>query len=154
MVAFKGGDKLARRLQEIAYRAGSAKSVRAGFPEGATYPDGTSVPMVAAVQEFGGTAQISGRQVTVPARPYFRPAIAEGQQHWGEDLAKLIKANDYDARKALKQLGEQIAGEIRASIGAVTSPPLASSTVRGKGSSKPLIDSGLLLRSVDCEVEE
>lgn len=46
-------DKVAKQLENT--------ELKVGFMAGATYPDGTSVPMVAAVQEYGGT-------VTVPER--------------------------------------------------------------------------------------
>jgi hypothetical protein len=50
-----GGAKLKARLKEIEERLSKASSVKVGFLAGSTYPDGTSIPMVAATQEFGGT---------------------------------------------------------------------------------------------------
>jgi hypothetical protein len=41
-------------LAELARSMGGPRTLKIGFLKGATYPDGTSVPMVAAVQEFGG----------------------------------------------------------------------------------------------------
>jgi hypothetical protein len=43
-----------RALDEIASRVAGARTLKIGFLGGATYPDGTSVPMVAATNEFGG----------------------------------------------------------------------------------------------------
>lgn len=57
-----GGARLQAHLDRILERVKSAKEVRVGFLEGATYPDGTSVPMVAAVQEFGGSMEIPARE--------------------------------------------------------------------------------------------
>jgi hypothetical protein len=57
MAALTGGDKLMAALEAIDNRlatAGTGPSVSAGFLAGGTYPDGTSIPMVAAIQEFGG----------------------------------------------------------------------------------------------------
>lgn len=56
-----GGDKLMAHLDRILERVKSAQAVRVGFLEGSTYPDGTSIPMVAAVQEFGGSMKIPAR---------------------------------------------------------------------------------------------
>lgn len=52
-ISLSGGDKLEQRLSEIAARIGRTGTVRVGFLEGATYPDGTSVAMVAALLNFG-----------------------------------------------------------------------------------------------------
>ena len=49
VAAFTGGAGLEQKLREIAEKVGKANSVRVGFLEGATYPDGTPVPLVAAL---------------------------------------------------------------------------------------------------------
>lgn len=56
-----GGDRLMAHLDRILARVKSAQAVRVGFLEGATYPDGTPVAKVAAVQEFGGSMKIPER---------------------------------------------------------------------------------------------
>jgi hypothetical protein len=56
-----GGDKLQAYLDGLLARVSSAQAVKVGFLEGTTYPDGTSLPMVASVQEFGGSMQIPAR---------------------------------------------------------------------------------------------
>lgn len=56
-----GGDRLMAHLDRILERVKSAQAVRVGFLEDSTYPDGTPVPMVAAVQEFGGSMEIPER---------------------------------------------------------------------------------------------
>lgn len=139
-----GGSKLAARLEGISRRVATGREVRVGFLEGATYPDGTSVPVVAIVQEFG-----SGK---IPARPYFRPMIAAKKAGWGKSLATVLQNNDFDGEKALEAMGAGIAGQLRQSIIDVTAPPLGASTIRRKGSTKPLVDTGHLLGSVDYEV--
>lgn len=183
-----GGDKLQAYLDRILARVKSAQAVRVGFLEGATYPDGTPVPMVAAVQEFGGsmnipertqdlhfkmgksgqvgnrfvkankagfaqTVTIPAHTVTVPARPFFRTMLDQKAGAWGTQVGKALKAADYDAGKTLGRMGELIKGELQGSIRDLTSPPLAPSTVRKKGFPKPLIDSGVMLNSVDYEVQ-
>lgn len=74
--SMSGGDKLKAYLQKIQQNlasAGASPSVQIGFLSGATYPDGTSLPMVAAIQEFGGTINRAPGQVTV-----FRKRSASG----------------------------------------------------------------------------
>lgn len=142
-----GGDRLEARLDEIARGVKKAAKLRVGFLEGATYPDGTSVALVAAVQEFGAPSR------GIPPRPFFRNMIAEKSAEWPEAAARLLEANDYDAEKTLGQVGEGIAGQLRQSIVDTNDPPLAQATARQKGFDKPLVDTGHMLNSIDFEVE-
>lgn len=59
--SFKGGDALRAKLKEIAAKAGKGGTLTVGFMSGATEADGTSVPLIAASNEFGAT--IPARQV-------------------------------------------------------------------------------------------
>lgn len=184
---FSGGDKLQAYLDRILARVSSAQAVTVGFLEGATYPDGTPVAMVAAVQEFGGsmnipertqdlnfkqakngdvgnrfvkadkanftqTVTIPAHTVTVPARPFFRTMLDQKAREWGVQAGKVLKGADYDAKVALGRMGELIKGELQGSIRDFTNPPDAPSTIRRKGFDKTLIDTGVMLNSVDYEV--
>ena len=120
---FAGGSKLDATLRQIAAKASSAKLVNVGFLEGATYPDGTSVPMVAAINEYGAP------KVGIPPRPFMRPTVSSESPHWGNDLSAVLRANDYDAAKSLGQMGDEIASEIRKAIVAVTAPALSPVTL-------------------------
>lgn len=64
-VGFKGGEKLEQRLREIAEKAGKANTVRVGFLEDATYPNGMPVAQVAAINEYGGTVTVPAHDVAV-----------------------------------------------------------------------------------------
>ena len=158
MVTITGGSKLEAALKKIADSAKNAASVRVGFLAGATYPDGTSVPFVAAMNEFGhgiGRNPGAGNPDTrdhVPPRPFFRNMVADKSPEWPGAIAALLKTNDYDAQKTLSLTGEAIAGQLRESITKFTDPPLRPSTIARKGFSKPLIDTGHMLNSVDYEV--
>jgi hypothetical protein len=142
-----GGDKLQAALSAIVGKLSTAETVRVGFLENSTYPDGTSVPMVAAIQEFGAP------KVGIPPRPYFRSMIAAKAPGWGAAMGKVLKATDYDAAATLGQMGQGIAGQLRDSIIATDSPALAPATIAAKGSAKPLVDTGHMLQSVDYEVK-
>jgi hypothetical protein len=68
MAGMKGGDRLMARLQGIADRmqtAGASPSVKVGFLAGATYPDGTPIAYVAAINEFGATIPREAGEVTI-----------------------------------------------------------------------------------------
>lgn len=62
---FSGGSALESKLREIAEKIGAPKTLRVGFLEGATYPDGTPVALVAAANEFGGTVTVPAHDVTI-----------------------------------------------------------------------------------------
>jgi hypothetical protein len=63
--AFSGGAALEAKLREIAEKAGAPKTVRVGFLEDATYPDGTPVALIAATNEYGGTVTVPAHDITI-----------------------------------------------------------------------------------------
>lgn len=171
MATLSGGKKLEDALRKIGAGLGRGAVVRVGFLEGATYPvqtaasitkqraklgikavatrgrtGGKSVPMIAAIQEFGAP------RAGIPPRPFFRNMIAEKKGEWPAGIAEQLRANDYDVVRTLDIVGAVIAGQLRQSIIETNTPPLAESTIRRKGFSKPLVDTGHMLNSIDHEV--
>lgn len=144
-------DRLQAALSEIQRKIGHDK-VRVGVLEGATYPDGTSLPMVAAVQEFGAAINDGTRTVVIPPRPFMRNTVANNSGQWPKLLGAALKVSDMDGHKALDIVGEKIVGQMQGEITALTDPPNAPATIAAKGSSKPLVDTGHLLRSIASEV--
>lgn len=142
-----GGDKLQAALTAIVGKLASAETVKVGFLENSTYPDGTSVPMVAAIQEFGAPSK------NIPPRPFFRSMIAAKAPGWGSAMGKILKSTDYDAAKSLGQMGQGIRDQLQESIKATNDPPLAPATAQAKGFDTPLIDTGHMMNSVDFEVD-
>ena len=148
MAAIKGGKKFEAAMADLARRVSRPGTLRVGFLENAKYPDGTPVAMIAAIQDFGAPS------VGIPPRPFFRNMIKDKQSEWPKAVADLLRANNYDAVRTLELTGEAIAGQLRQSIIDTNSPPLAETTIQRKGFSKPLVDSGHMLNSVDYEVKE
>lgn len=175
--SLKGGDRARAYLRDLARKTAKAKTLKVGFLEGATYPDGTPVAYVAAIQEFG-----SG---PIPPRSYFRTMIAAKQKGWPDAMAHLLRESDMDVARALAMMGEGIKGQLQQSIIDVLAPPLSAislmlrkmkaddpsleisgSTVgeaarrvaAGESyagvSTKPLVESGTMLNAVDYEVSE
>lgn len=178
MSAIKGGTKLEAALNQLAAKVSKSATLSVGFLEGATEPDGTSIPMIAAIQEFGAP------KANIPPRPFFRNMVAAKSPEWPKAVGDLLKANDYDAEKTLGQTGEGIKGQLQAAIVDTYEPALSPVTVMLRGmksndqslvvnrtvveeararvkagltnygaSTKPLIDSGNLLNSVDYTVK-
>ena len=148
MATLSGGDKFVRIIADITKNVeGSGKTLSVGFLDGSTYPDGTSTPLVAAVQEFGSPSR------NIPPRPFFRNMIARKHNEWPSAVAELLKANNYNVTKALMQTGEGIKGQLQQSIKDTNTPPLAPATIKRKGFSTPLIDTGHMINSIDYKVE-
>jgi hypothetical protein len=148
MAKVTGGEKAAAAIADIVARAGRTdKLLRVGFLENATYPDGTLVAMVAAIQNYGAPA------AGIPPRPFFSNMVRRKQAEWAPALGQLLVRNKYDVDKSLKQLAEGIKGQLQDSIQQTNSPPLKPATVKRKGFSKPLIDTGQMLNSVSYEVK-
>lgn len=178
MGAISGGAKLDAYLKDMAKKVSKPGTLNVGFLEDATYPDGTSVATVAAIQNFGAPA------VGIPPRPYFTNMVRRYRETWGPAVGKLLKANDMDAPAALATMGLVIKGELQQQIVETMGPPLSPVTLMlrkmkkdnpdlvvsgatvaearqrvdagesyGGVSTKPLVDTGHLLASVDSEVK-
>lgn len=146
-MSLKGGDKLEAALNKLASKLEKGGSVKVGFLEGSTYPDGTSIPLVAAINEYGAPSR--GQ----PPRPYFRRMIAAKSSEWPKAIAGLLKSTNGDVQKTLELTGEGIKGQLIQSINDLVSPPLAQSTIDRKGFDKPLIDEAIMINSVGVEVK-
>jgi len=144
MAILKGGEKLRAYLEGLADRVGRGGVVQVGFLENATYPDGTSVAMVAAVNDFG--------HGDTPSRPFFRNMIALNSDSWGPVVGKMLKQTNYDVSATLSFAGDMVKGELQESILDLWAPPLAASTVKKKGFDKPLIDKSHMINSADYKV--
>lgn len=133
--------------------------LQVGVISSAQYENGESVAMVARVQEYGTNK--------IPPRPFMRPAIHKNLNAWREIYAQNVtKAlQSGNTRQPLELVGLQAVGDIKRGIKAVTNPPLKPATIanrlRGKNTkganmttaTKPLIDTGLLLNSINYEVK-
>lgn len=147
----RGGEKLRVHLDKIAKNLGTAKAVEAGYLGGTT-ENGVSLPMIAAIQEYGTTQAGKNHSVTIPARPFMRATVVEKQGEWPSELAKALRDNNLNAGKALAAMGEKIATQIEASARNWTDPPNAPATIKKKGFNDPLVGAGDLLDKADYRV--
>lgn len=145
-LGFSGGDKLDKVLADLAKRASNATAVNVGFLGDKTYPDGTSVAQVAFWNEFGTSK--------APARPFFRRMIDKNSEYWGGQLGAIATAVKYDSKRALDLMGEKIKDDLVGSINSFNSPGNSEATIARKGFNKPLIDTGVMIRSVASKVIE
>lgn len=144
-------DSIEDFLNNVASQLDS-KQLKVGFIDGATYPDGTPVAMVAATNEYGRPEN------NQPPRPFFRNAIAEHESEWTDAIARGIRAG-YPVDQVLEVVGAQIQGDVQESIAQLMAPPLAASTIaarksKGNNSTKPIVDTKVMIGDVNYEVSE
>lgn len=87
-IGLSGGTALRAKLDEIRAKVGTGDVLRLGFLENATYPDGTPVAYVAAINEWGGTYTVSERQQTI-----YRKLGKDGEFAGGGKFVKAAKSN-------------------------------------------------------------
>ena len=144
-------DKVKKKLEE---RLKPKLELEVGFFESATYKNGEKVAQVAYWNEYGTSM--------IPPRPFFRNAIKENSKEW----LKLIQSTQLktkDMGKTLAFVGDNASYDISDSITNLSSPANSEKTinggwitlpngkrfkVKGKGSDNPLIDTGIMVKSV------
>lgn len=144
-------DLIIDRLNAIA-RDLANKTLKVGFINGATYPDGASVAQVAFENEYGVPER---RQ---PPRPFFRNAIANHQDEWKDAIGRGIRAG-LPVNIVLEQIGALAASDVYTSITQLVDPPISARTARerkerGNMSVKPLIDTKVMINSISYEITD
>jgi len=123
--------------------------VNVGIPLSAGNEDGTGIPLalVAAVNELG-----SGR---VPERSFLRSAIRENKAVYSKinkvNLAKMVKGQ-MTCDQALSILGNVAVGHVKQKIRTGPFTPNADSTIKAKGSDRPLIDDAQMIQNIVFEL--
>ena len=95
--------------------------------------------------------------VGIPSRSFIRDWVDGNRKRAQGILKKLLQrviAGELTEDAALEQFGAWAKGEIQVRIARGVPPPNAASTVKRKGSSTPLIDTGILRSSIDYEVRK
>jgi hypothetical protein len=180
MVKISGGQNLERALAEIAKKVATASEVNVGFQNGATYPDKdhTLVAMVAAIQEFGAPSRkIPPRPFfrnmiaeKSPGWPKTVGALLVASKYdaaktlgsIGEVISGELHQSIIDTQEpALSPITVMLRGMRTQSryqdmkfgelIGEAKSRVDANKTNYG-ASTKPLVDTGLMLRSITSVV--
>lgn len=127
--------------------------VNIGWFEDQTYEDGLPIAKVARWQEFGTKAGI-------PQRPFMRRAMMEHEKEWIEILKTLVQreidkeGKRIDIDKALKKFGEIVKGDIQETILSGGFVKNAPSTIRKKGHDTPLVDTGVMISSIQSRTDK
>ncbi len=136
-----------KKLQEM-LKVLAEKEVRVGFQAGkATEEDGTDICDIAAWNELG--------TVHIPARPFLRQSVDDNVSKINSFLQSKKKdlVRGVSAEQVLKEIGIFQKDLIQEKITEGNFTPNAESTVKKKGSSKPLIDTGRMRQSVNYEIK-
>jgi hypothetical protein len=151
-----------RRIEQIIKNAKGPSSVKVGLPAGKVSP---SVIQIGFWNHEGtnrakgdvffrnGMVGISG---PIPARPFITVAMFKGRPRIRANLRKIAKKvvrGEAMLPAEMERLGIFGADLIKTQIGGNMGPPNSPMTVRLKGSSSTLIDSGRMRQSVTHEVE-
>lgn len=125
------------------------KEVRVGFQHG-EYQDENGVDMcdIAVFNELGTQ--------DIPSRPFLRDSVDNNEAKINSFLKKRIKelSNGASADKILKEIGVFQKGLVQDEIANGSFEENAESTIRRKGSSTPLIDTGQMRQSVNFVIQK
>lgn len=92
----------------------------------------------------------------IPERAPIRKTMAKNGEGYGTMFEKAIKKvleENEGADLLLDKIGVQVAGDVVGEIQSGIEPELAPSTIKRKGSDRPLIDTGALVQSISYEVK-
>ena len=137
--------------------------VKTGIQSDAGENDGVSIAEYASFNEFGTR--------TIPERPFMRKTFDDNLANYNKLIERLFKgmlSGKIDAKMAFSILGQQTEDDMKNTIMTGNFKPNSDITinggwirtssgkpfyVKGKGSSRPLVDEGIMMGSIRYEVE-
>ncbi len=138
-----GWQEIQRELAEL-----KKIGVKVGITEANnTSEDGANIAEYAAYNEEGTEH--------IPSRPFIRSWVDNNQEQINKVMDSAfnrIVKGQWTAEDAMKRIGEFGASGIKKNIAKGSFEPNAESTIKRKGSSRPLIDTGTLRNSIRYEV--
>lgn len=140
----RGWGKIIKNMRELA-----SKEVRVGVQgEAGNEKSGVNLVDVAVYNEFGTE--------NIPARPFMSKSFDNSQRRvenlMKNEAGRLIEGRQ-NAEQVLKKSGLFLEGQAKKYVASPVWVPNAPSTIAKKGSSQPLIDSGLMRQSIRYEVK-
>lgn len=122
----------------------STKAVYVGIPKekNPTTEEGFRMSDLAAVHEFGSPDR------NIPERSFLRASVSNNQGRYFKFLSDRLIKGGGEPEKILNELSVVAQDDVREYIVNGKFAPLSEKTVKRKGSSKPLIDTGRLRQSI------
>ena len=125
-----------------AFDNADGKFVTVGIHEDAPDADDMTMAQLGAIQHFG----VPGR---IPARRWLDLGVVSGVTEYTE----AVTSADVDTiEQALEIVAIEAKSAVQEFVRDLSEPPNAQSTIRKKGSSNPLIDTGEMLGSIDARM--
>lgn len=145
---------LAKTLERVKAALQGPQNVKIGFPAGKA---GADLVMRAVWNEFGtrGGASGGGWGGPIPERPFMRNTVAENRGDYRKMMiasGKAIVTGRMGMEQALSLFGQRGADDIKETIASGLGPANSPTTVKLKGSSRTLIDTGEMAGSVTYQV--
>lgn len=140
------------KLKKIQEDLGANYYAKVGILQDSRYPDGTSMVLVGTVQEFGSVTN------NIPPRSFLRMPLMTRRKELlnvigKKSVQKFLDGGDIVSLfKTLGLAGQKIVDDAFATGGFGQWKKLENRTVKRKGSSAILIDTGALRRSVSSAV--
>jgi len=120
--------RIARALSDRAALF-EGRVAKVGIPAGKTYPDGTSIGYIAAIQEYGAP------EVGIPPRPFMRLTRARKQADWTRQLtegAEAVVQRRLSLDGMLEAVGTVAAADMVETIARRVPPPLKPATIEAR----------------------
>lgn len=160
------------KLDDLIAKLEKKYTIVVGYPKGKqiTYPPddrksrklntgGQTVLQVATINEYGKRHvwwpelnKGKGGYIDIPARPFIRNAYRKNRKEIVNLLRGFFSHKNFLDEKYLDKIGIKISQMVRQSITDGPWVPNSIRTIRIKKSSRPLIDRGIMRRSVNYEV--
>ena len=127
------------------------KEIKVGIHEGVgeNTKTGTLIVDYAIANEYGTSK--------IPERSFMRSTYDEKQQEWNKTLDKIVgnitEGNINNIEQKINLVGVQVANDIKEKIDSNIPPALSEATIRRKGSSRTLIDTGVMRASITYKIE-
>lgn len=137
-----GIDKVLENVMEL-----GGKQVKVGIQAGSGSHDGVNILDIAIYNHFGTR--------NIPSRPFVSDCFDKNQGQISEAKKRIVYRvmEGMPASAGLAQLGQWYQDVLKGHIRNGGWVPNAPATVKRKGSSRPLIDTGQLVNSVRWEIE-
>lgn len=147
LMSFKR-EKINGGVEGLLKRVKTPGTVDVGIIDAGKHADSDlTVATIGFAHEFG--------TATIPERSFIRATTKEKRKEIVKLQTKLLKkiqSGEISTEKALGLLGAFVAGLISKKIVDIKAPPNAPETIKRKGSSNPLVDTGQLKNSITWEV--
>lgn len=147
--------------------------VKVGWREDTKYDDNTPVYKIAQIQEYGARIPVTDKmrkwfavqgfplskhttEIVIPPRAFMRQTSDKHKKEWmwkfREYLVKVLDGK-ITFEQAMNRLGAVIQGDIKETISTFSEPANSPMTIAMKGFNAPLRNTGIMLETVDYEVE-